>query len=420
MENQTWLTPRQTATSTIIWTSTSALPRSTALGDSNLSNLLVRIAKYVLYTIILVLSIVGNTAVVHIIRSRRRTRKTSYILLVLNLALCDVITPSLSIPFDWAYEEFGDRWVFGRALCKLVWPFQTLFSTSSALILAMICYDRYRAVVRPFKALRITKTQIKRCIFAIHFTSFLFTLPYAVVLRLEGDQCNENWPSPVSYYRKAYTLVLFLVQYGIPLVLMVILHSLAVKTLCAQFQDSELHVLRDRSAKSVISRKGTLSNVSLSSRHSFNRLFVRTKKQSIRVTKMFVLVMMVFALSMLPNQVLWLWVDFGQGADNDYFSLISVVCRLFTYSNSVLNPIIYGFFSREFRSKGTKLKRAIPKEKAAANKDSVLKLSLELKAVKRFQLEENEEAKVSGACFRSIHLLNRQVPNKKKKETIYL
>jgi len=87
------------------------------------------------------------------------------------------------------------------------------------------------------------------------------------------------------------------------------------------------------------------------------RIAARKKMQNIHITKMFVTAVMVFALSMFPNQVLWLWVDFGNGGENEYFVIISVVGRLFTYSNSVLNPFIYGFYSfyRELRSGKAKL-----------------------------------------------------------------
>ena len=214
-----------------------------------------------------------------------------------------------------------------------------MFSTSSALTLAMICHDRYRAVVHPFKARRMTKTHIKHCIFAIHFTSCTFVIPYVVVLDLKGDQCDEHWPSPVTSYRKAYTLILFLVQYGIPLTVMVTLHSLALTALCGQSKQ-----LREGS---------TYSNTSESIMQF--RIAARKKMQNIHITKMFVTVVMVFALSMFPNQVLWLWVDFGNGGENEYFVIISAVCRLFTYSNSVLNAIIYGFYNRELRSGKAKL-----------------------------------------------------------------
>ena len=312
-------------------TSTNTLPTTVSVGTA--INAQFQIPKYVLYVVILTLSLLGNSAVVYIIlQSRRRIRKTSYVLLVLNLAICDAITPTISIPFDWIFEEHGSRWTLGSVLCKLLWPLQTMSSTSSALTLALICYDRYRAVVHPFKARRVTKTHIKHCIFATHFTSCLFIIPYAIVLDLNGDDCHEHWPSPISTYRKVYTLVLFLVQYGVPLTLMVVLHSIALRTLCNQSK-----LLREGSTRSNASEASLQFKIS-----------ARKKVQNVRVTKMFVVVVMVFALSMFPNQVLWLWVDFGNGGENEYFAIISAVCRLFTYSNSVLNPIIYGFYSREF------------------------------------------------------------------------
>lgn len=351
MENQTLLpiTQGNATISGLNWTSTSSTSTTISSGEAIIAQF--RIPKYVLYGLILTLSIVGNAAVVHIIRTRQRIHKTSYILLVLNLAICDTLTPTVSIPIDWVFEEFDRKWTLGPVFCKLLWPLQTMFSTSSALILTMICYDRYRAVVHPFKARRVTKTHIKHCIFAIHFASCMLTIPYAIVLRLKGDDCQEHWPSPVSSYRKTYTLVLFLAQYGIPLILMVSLHGLALRTLCEQTNNMKL----------LGSRERTQSESSALHLHS------RKKEQNIRVTKMFVMVVMVFAMSMFPNQILWLWVDFGNGENNEYFAIISAVCRLFTYSNSVLNPIIYGFYSREFRSGKTKLKKTTCTQSTESN-----------------------------------------------------
>ena len=59
------------------------------------------------------------------------------------------------------------------------------------------------------------------------------------------------------------------------------------------------------------------------------------KEQNIRLAKMFTIVVVVFAISMFPNQVLWIWIDYGNGAKHRLFHYISVVCRLCTYANSV-------------------------------------------------------------------------------------
>jgi hypothetical protein len=64
---------------------------------------------------------------------------------------------------------------------------------------------------------------------------------------------------------------------------------------------------------------------------------------------MFITVVIVFAIFMLPNQVVWLWSDFGGGHRSSSFGNIVIVCCLFTYANCVSNPIIFAIFSPDFR-----------------------------------------------------------------------
>lgn len=167
--------------------------------------------------------------------------------------------------------------------------------------------------MHPFKARRITKTHTKHYFFAIHFTSCVLMIPYVGVLRLEGSDCRENWPAPVSRFRKAFSLVLFLVQHGIPLTLMVTLHSFALRTL----RGTSSYMKPQRNGIQRIER----SQSELSAMNLLGRK--RSKKFKSRRC---LLAVIVFSLSTFPNQVLWLWVDFGNGKDSDYFAIIPAVC----------------------------------------------------------------------------------------------
>ena len=64
---------------------------------------------------------------------------------------------------------------------------------------------------------------------------------------------------------------------------------------------------------------------------------------------MFIVVVVVFAIFMFPNQVVWLWADFGGGINSPDFTKLSIICWLFTYTNCVVNPVIFGVFSKDFR-----------------------------------------------------------------------
>ena len=297
-----------------------------------------RITRITLYVAILVLSCFGNSLVAIVIVKARRMRASSNIF-ILNLALCDFITPALSIPFDLALEERNYIWSFGKAMCKTLWPFQTVFSTSSTLTLAAISLDRFRILVKPFTG-HISTGKSAMFLFIIHAFSIGLCIPYFIALDYNESEmsCSESWTS--VHYRQTYTIVLFLCQYALPLITMTIAYVLIYHSLHSDLTRL-LSVASESRDRRSHSRTSTFSKDSM----EFKR-----KEQNIRLAKMFVIVVVVFAISMFPNQVLWLWVDFGNGADHKYFHYISVVCRICTYANSVLNPFIYALKSREFRS----------------------------------------------------------------------
>ena len=298
-----------------------------------------RIAKITLYVVIFTLSCIGNSLVAIVIIGARGMR-TPPNLLILNLALCDLLTPALSIPFDLALEELNYMWPFGKAMCKVLWPFQTLFSTSSSLTLAAISLDRFRALAKPLVE-RVSTARIVMSLLAIHVFSICLCIRYFIALEYNDSEksCDERWSS--MGYRQAYTIALFLFQFAFPLTTMSVAYLLIYRSLRS-------NVMRLFSTNSTKRRTRTTSKTSNLSKDS-GELKLR-REQNIHLAKMFVIVVVVFAISMSPNQLFWLWVDFGNGAENKFYHYISVVCRLFTYANSVLNPFIYALKSKEFRS----------------------------------------------------------------------
>lgn len=298
-----------------------------------------KVTKFCLYLAILLFSVVGNSMVIHTICSNVAVR-TSSNLLVLNLASCDLLTTLTSIPSDLALEENNYEWMFGAAVCKILWPSQTLTVTSSALTLVAITAGRYRAIVHPFKG-HFRKNTVKLMVLCIHGFSFVVIVPYLVVLKLdEALKCSEHWPSPKMTFRKSYTMVLFLSQYGLPLISMIIMYSVALGTLLS----SERQMNQLVTGQAIES--GTQMEECVEARPSVQL----RRAQNTKITKMFVIIVVVFAVSMFPNQVLWVWVDYGNGKENKNFNTAAVVCRIFTYANSVLNPTIYVYFSRDFRN----------------------------------------------------------------------
>lgn len=76
-----------------------------------------RTTKIFFYFAILSASTLGNGMVAAIIISKMRTASH---FLILNLAICDLLTPLISIVFDFILEENNYVWLYGHVMCKML------------------------------------------------------------------------------------------------------------------------------------------------------------------------------------------------------------------------------------------------------------------------------------------------------------
>ena len=367
-----------------------------------------RIIKIVFYCIILLGSSLGNSLVIYIIASNARMRTSSNIL-ILNLAVCDFITPMLSIPFGFALEEYNYVWLYGAATCKIIWPLTTMTSTSAALTLAAISLDRYRVIMHPFKS-RLTVVKIKRIIITIYAFSFLMATPYSYMLNIEGQECRERWPD--KSYKGYYTLALCMVRYFLPLSFMVVMYTMALKNLYTssdnasggKTQEEKAAINNSKTVSAAASPgPGELRKVSSTLRlvRKLSSTMRRgTNETNKRATKMFIAIVVVFTICMFPNQALWIWADFSGAMETDALLKAVIICWLFTYSNSVCNPVIYALFSRDFRRGfGRVLSKVMcirNERKRGLNSSLVATLTSELKSAAAADMEQRKTKTAVG------------------------
>ena len=98
------------------------------------------------------IGVVGNLLVCYNFGYKRRHRRSTTETLMLILGIVDffasITNPALFT--YWILTKYS-RWDFGVIGCKLIPPLGPFTSTLSALIIIIICIDRYRAIVTPFK-----------------------------------------------------------------------------------------------------------------------------------------------------------------------------------------------------------------------------------------------------------------------------
>uniref|UniRef100_A0A8C3NFF7 Neuropeptide FF receptor 1 n=1 Tax=Geospiza parvula TaxID=87175 RepID=A0A8C3NFF7_GEOPR len=292
------------------------------------------------YLLIFLLCMVGNRGVCFIVLwSRHMCTVTN--LFILNLAVSDLLVGLFCMPTTFL-DNIIAGWPFGSLVCKMNGMVQGISVSASVFTLVAIAVDRFRCIVHPFKP-KLTVPAAVATIAVIWALAVSIMCPSAALLwlwRLQQEKCfqlllgrgnatcpvfwcQEEWPELAM--RKAYTTVLFANIYLAPLALIVLMYARVGVSLC-------------HAAVPGVGKRGQ------EQRHGARR---RNRK----AIRMLVLVTLLFALSWLPLWSLMLMSDYGSLSDAQ-LELINVylypLAHWQAFSNSSVNPIIYGFCNRSF------------------------------------------------------------------------
>jgi hypothetical protein len=73
-------------------------------------------------------------------------------------------------------------------------------------------------------------------------------------------------------------------------------------------------------------------------------------RETRKVVKMLLVVTICFSFCVLPNNIMWLWLDFGQADQHTaYFWELLAFCNIVTFANSAANPICYTALNDNYR-----------------------------------------------------------------------
>ncbi|XP_072299575.1 somatostatin receptor type 5-like [Eucyclogobius newberryi] len=270
----------------------------------------------VIFIIVFVVGLLGNTLVIYVV-FRYTKMKTVTNLYILNLALADELY-ILGIPFL-CTQNVLSYWPYGEFLCKIYMTADIMSQFTSTFCLTVMSIDRYLAVVHPLKSVKWRKPQVAKIINALLWVvSFLIALPVTIFSNIQDEfnTCNITWPDPNNLWSNVFILVTAILGFFGPVVVICLCYLLLV--------------IRVRSAGA---RAG----------------LTRRRRSERKVTRMVVIIVMVFVLCWLPfftTNIVNLVYTIPESSVNVaiYFSLV-----ILTYVNSCFNPILYGFLSENFK-----------------------------------------------------------------------
>ncbi|ESP05452.1 hypothetical protein LOTGIDRAFT_84168, partial [Lottia gigantea] len=240
--------------------------------------------------------------------------KTKANIIITSLAAADLLV-GITLPVGTIFEfKFIDDFIG----CTATYCLSILLTTVSMHHLFMVSFDRYILIIYPLRYPLIMTT--KRCMLSIAF-SWIASLTFAV-LPIFGIgrppsadvKCNAE-----RFFEWWYILILYLVNFQIPLLIMVYIYG-------------KIYVIAKKHRRQIESEMN---------------YFKTNARQNIKTTKILFAMCLYFQLSWLP----YFTITFVYLIVPD-ITIPLIVLRiavLLAFANSLGNPLLYGFFNRNVR-----------------------------------------------------------------------
>ncbi|XDV43967.1 hypothetical protein PO909_012343 [Leuciscus waleckii] len=291
----------------------------------------------VVYVIIFVLALVGNSLVVYIV-ARKRAMRTATNIFICSLAVSDLLITFFCVPFT-LLQNISSEWLGGVLVCKTVPFVQTTAIVTGILTMTCIAIERYQGIVYPLKMKRqYTPKRAYKMLGLVWIAAVMVGSPMLFVQQLEVKYdflydhhhvcCHERWHSLV--HRQVYTTFMMVALFLLPLAAMLFLYSRI---------GIELWIRK---------RVGDSSVLSAMNHREINKIS-RKKK---RAVKMMITIVLLFTVCWAPFHIvhmLFEYNDLEKKYDEVTVNMIIAVVQAIGFSNSFNNPIVYAFMNENFK-----------------------------------------------------------------------
>lgn len=296
--------------------------------ESTQSSNIVLISQEILFGIVCVVGLLGNTLVIYVVIrfSKMQTVTNMYIV---NLAIADECF-LIGIPFL-ITTMIRKSWIFGETMCRAYLILTSINQFTSSIFLFIMSADRYVAVCHPISSPKWRTPLISRIVSVAAWTcSIILMIPiFNNSTEVSREMTNTTVKSCIIAWNKnstyqgteasAFILYTFIFSFATPLCLILIFYCLVIqklKTVGPQNKSKE-------------------------------------KKRSHRkVTNLVLTVVTVYVLCWLPYWILQLANIFSNSEEtkvSKFLIAIHLLASCLSYSNSAMNPILYAFLSDNFK-----------------------------------------------------------------------
>ncbi|XP_017326746.1 KISS1 receptor a [Ictalurus punctatus] len=283
------------------------------------------------FSLIMLVGLVGNSLVIYVI-SKHRQMRTATNFYIANLAATDIIFLVCCVPFTATLYPLPG-WIFGDFMCRFVAFLQQVTVQATCITLTAMSGDRCYVTVYPLKSLRHRTSRVAMIVsVCIWIGSFILSIPILMYQRLEDgywygprQYCMERFPSKT--HERAFILYQFIAVYLLPVLTISFCYSFMLKRV----------------------GQPTVEPVD-NNHHQVHLLSERTISIRSKVSKMVVVIVVLFTICWGPIQIFVLFQSFYPNFKVNYATYkIKTWANCMSYANSSINPIVYGFMGASFR-----------------------------------------------------------------------
>ena len=246
---------------------------------------------------------------------RRKSLRTSSNYLLLSLAICDFLTGAINIPYFIVYSFNVVPPAIAKNFRYWMYILHTLMAVSAAYHILIITAEKYLAIIRPLKHYLVTKKTVFKILLGIWITSAI-----AAVIPIFWDESNSR-------------LVWYIIHAAVCIVLVFFVpYTFMIYAFTAMFK-----AISKRERPSIRSDTPRLQQKNINDR---------------KCVLVFAFMAAIFAFCWLPYFTIMLVIYVNLYLKSASSASIEEAAQAFAiirYMTSIVNPLLYTFFKRDFR-----------------------------------------------------------------------
>lgn len=305
--------------------------------------------------LIIIVTIIGNMLVCVAILVNSQLRSSPTMLFIFSLAVSDLLTATLSMPFDVDQQLSDSKWTHSEGLCQ-AWTTAYLITVPSSIWnLLVVSVDRYKSLKDPLSRYRRSPFMTRKRAVLVIVLLWIYSVLFALIpvmgwkfrpTSVENNECYFNITTD-------YSILSSFVNFIFPMIVMCYLYF-------------KIFII----ARNINSRKSTLRHgrtsellpVETNSSEDVAKITRRAKrcqknfKRNMKAAKNILIIVCAFFFCWMPHTLLSLIAIFhGENLSGKFPTELFAVFLLLGYLNSALNPPLYTFHNKRFKETYVKI-----------------------------------------------------------------